>query len=226
MSSTRTMNHDAASSDRRHKKHTGQHSDHHDHSTWLVRLPASRIRAITRGMLWAAPAVLLGVITFSIYSALDFSPTGVSNRLVEYGQAIFALVFPMGALWTAIKALRWFLMGCWPGPVGVFANDHELILALGPMGTNKYDVARLSIQYAFELSDDLTDEGYEAYLPEEEQIRLFLPCLTHPLTKGRINQMILDYVISDEESAAAAMRPAIEHWRSQQEKSPEKENQD
>ena len=94
----------------------------------------------------------------------------------------------------------------------VFAMDYFI----PAMGTKKFDVEKLNIQYAFELENELTDEGFEAYLPEEVQMRLFLPRLTHPLADGRINQMILDYVTSDEESAAAAMRPAIERWRSQQ----------
>lgn len=193
---------------------------------WLVQMPASRTHAITRGLIWAVPTALFTAIGVSIYSALDFSPTGVSNRLVEYGFGVFALVFPAGALWAAIKSLRWMLMGCWPAPVGVFANDRELILALGPAGTKKFDVARLNIQYAFELTDELTEEGYEAYLPEEEQMRLFLPRMTHPLTAVRIDQLILDYVQRDEETAATALRPAIDQWRSQRATRSEPENQD
>lgn len=181
--------------------------------TKMVTLEVSRTRAFTRGVLWLILSTLVGAATLWIFQGLNFSPTGVSNRLVEYSIAIFALPLPLGALWTLIKSLRWLLLSAWPGQLGVFADQQELTLALGPFGIHKYDIPRMDIRYPFELSADLEGEGYEAFLPEEEQKEKFLPRLNHPLAKGKINQTILAYVYEEEIAVASVMRPMIELWR-------------
>ncbi len=122
----------------------------------------------------------------------------------------------MATLWTTIKSLRWLLLSCWPGRVGVFADDRELKLVLGPFGMKTYDVTRLDVRYLFELSADLESEGYEAFLPEEEQRKRFLPRMIHPDTAGNISHIILTFVAGDEYSIVSVMRPVIERWRSQQ----------
>lgn len=186
------------------------------HHSEMITLHVSRIRAFTRGVLWLIPSALVGAVTLWIFQGLNFSPTGVSNRLVEYSIAVFVLPLPLAALWTLVKALRWFLLSGWPGHLGVFADQQELTLALGPFGIKKYDISRMDIRYPFELSADLEGEGYEAFLPEEEQKEKFLPRLTHPLVKGKINHTILAFVVEDESTAVTVMRPVIEQWRSQQ----------
>jgi hypothetical protein len=69
------------------------------------------------------------------------------------------------------------MLGAWPGPIGVLASDDVLEFRLGP-SRRRYDSARLDIRYPFELDDENGDAAFEAHLPEEEQMRRFLPRMT------------------------------------------------
>ncbi len=176
-------------------------------------LPLSRGRAATRAVLLAVPALLSGAATFVVYSRLQFAPTAVSNRIVDYAVAVAALPLPMLAVLSAIRAVRHFLAVVWFSPLGIEANDDSLKLRLGPFGAVSYPAAELNIRYPFELSGDLEDGGFEQFLPKEEQMARLLPRITHPQARLPINRTILRFVTGDEAQVAAVIRPAIERWR-------------
>ncbi len=179
----------------------------------LAVVPVSRGRALTRALIWAVPAAILGTATVLIYSGLNFVPSGVSNRLVDYSIAVIALPLPATALWTALTAVRWLLLTVWPAQVGIFASPAELVFRLGPFGTTSFDAARLDVRYPFELSGDEEAAVFEAFLPEEQQRETLLPRILHPNSKQPLNQVILRFSSGDEREASRLLRPVIDTWR-------------
>jgi len=178
-----------------------------------VVLSVSRTRAATRGLLCLVPALLLGAVTFAIYSRLQFVPTAISNRLVDYSIAVALLPCSIFTLFFGFRAVRWLLLSCWPGEVAINADETALTLRLGPFGTRVYDTVQLDAKYPFEQSGDFEDGGFEAYLPEEEQRTKFLPYLTHPAAREPLHRTILRFAVGTEPDAAVALRPIIDRWR-------------
>lgn len=179
----------------------------------IVVLSVSRGRAASRALLCSVPAILLGITTILIYTRLNFVPTGVSNRLVEFSIAAISLPIPLMALWTTLKSLRWLLLALWPASLAVVANYDSLTLRLGPFGARTYDAPRLEVRYAFELSQDEEGGGFEAFLPEEEQRSRLLPRILHPDARGPLQRVILRFVKEPESDAARTLRPIIDLWR-------------
>jgi len=179
-----------------------------------VRLPAARGRALTRGLLWIVPATVSGASAFVVYADLRFGSSGASSALVDVSVALAALPLPIIALVCAVYAVRWFALATWPGWVGVVADDDRLMLRLGPFGGACYDAGRIEARYLFEVSADDVDEPYEAFLPEAEQMARLIPMLTHPDAPAPVRRTLLRFVVGDEASIAAALRPVIERWRS------------
>ncbi len=175
--------------------------------------PVSRFRAGTRGLLHSVPALLLAAVSAAVYGRLDFAPIGISNRLVDWSIAVVALPCPVVAIVFGFHSVRWLLLLFWPSRVEIRADESTLTLRLGPFGTRAFDVQRLSVRYPFEFSDDSEDEGFESFLPEEEQLARFLPRITHPRATEPINRTILRFIAESESDAARIMRPVIERWR-------------
>ena len=184
------------------------------HGNITVHIPAARLKAFVRAVWWGMSALLAGLLSYLVYSSLDWKPSAITSRLVEYSIAAAALPAPAILLYSAFKALRWVGLCLWPAGVGVHADERSLILKLGPFGTRNYDVARLDVRYPFELSSEVEDGGYEAFLPEEEQIARFLPQLLHPMSQEPLNRVMLRFVMGDEAAVAKAFRPIIDQWRS------------
>jgi len=179
-----------------------------------IVLPVSRGRAASRALVCSVPAILLGITTMLIYGRLNFVPTGVSNRLVDYSIAVIALPVPLIAAWTAFKALRWLLLALWPASVAVVAEVDTLTLRLGPFGTRTYDASTLDVRYPFELSQDADGGGFEAFLPEEEQRAKLLPRILHLTAREPLHRVILYFVKESEPNIARALRPIVDRWRS------------
>jgi len=179
-----------------------------------VTLPASRSRAASRALLWSAPTALLGATTALIYGRLNFVPSGISNRFVDYSLAVAASPIPLAAVLSLIKALRWWLLCLWPTPVGVFADRSHLQFQLGPFGSRRYDTARMEVRYPFELAGEAEAGSFEAFLPEEQQFATLLPRITHPDAPEPLNRVILRFAAASEADAASALRPVLELWRS------------
>jgi hypothetical protein len=180
----------------------------------IAVLPVSRSRAASRALVCSVPAILLGLTTILIYGRLNFVPTGVSNRLVDYSIAAISLPMPLIAVWSALKALRWLLLALWPASVAVVAEVDSLTLRLGPFGTRTYDAPRLDVRYPFELSQDAEGGGFEAFLPEDEQRDKLLPRILHPAAREPLHRVILRLVKESEPDAARTLRPLIDRWRS------------
>lgn len=167
-----------------------------------------------RGALWSASSALGGAGTFVVFRSLDFSPAGGSHRLVDVSLLIAVLPVAVGAVYLLVLGLRWIALAVWPTSVGVVATSDALILRLGPFGIRRFDVARLDLKYAFELTGDEDDGGFESFLPEKEQMAMFLPRMLHPTYKERIDLLILKFAGGSESDVADALRPAFDRWRS------------
>lgn len=177
-------------------------------------LPASRVKALTRALVWFVPTALLGGSTLLIYRSLHFTPTGVSNRITEYLVAIATLPVAVGSLICVFRGLQWLLLAVWPGRVGLIGEADALVLQLGPFGRRRYPAVELDIRYPYELDDDADEDGgYEAYLPEEEQKAKLLPRIMHRRAPAPINETILRFLAGMQDEIVTALRPAIERWR-------------
>ncbi len=179
----------------------------------VIRVPLARLRALTRAVFWSVVSCAAGLAVTMIFGRLQFHPTGISNRLVDYSIAVTLLPLAPLAIFSAIRALRWLALCVWPGALGVYASEEALILRLGSFGTRRYDAARLDVRYPFELSGDIDDGAFEAFLPQEEQLASLLPRITHPDARQPLNLVMLRYAGGSESELAHRLRPMLDKWR-------------
>ena len=179
--------------------------------------PIARGRAMTRGLLYAATAFLLGAVTMLVYQPLASSVGGGSSRLVDLSIAVIASPLPLFCIAAAWTSVRWLLLAAWPAKLGVEATVDELVCRFGSFGTKRFDAGRIEARYPFELVDEDVDGGFEAFLPEEQQMAEFLPRMLHPDANEPINRLILKFSMGTEAEVAAAFGPMIRKWCSRQE---------
>lgn len=176
-------------------------------------LPVARGRVLVRGLLWAVASVIVGFPVVRIVTGLEFTPTGVSNRVVEYAIVIALLPVAALAVWCGVTAIRWILLAAWPGAVGVFADGAGLTFRLGPWGTKRFALDRLDVRYWFQHDPDELTGKVEAFLPEDEQRDRFLPQIRHVGDATAINAVILRRTARSEREAADAFREVIARWQ-------------
>jgi len=164
-------------------------------------------------VLWSAPTAIAAAITAVVYPNLDFSAPSTVNRLVSYSAAIVVIPAPLAALVCGFKFVRYLLLAAWPARIGVSASERGLLLQLGPFGRRRYGSDQLEVLYPFEQTESEDDGGFEAYLPESQQVAMFLPRITHPAASEPINRTLLRFCPGDEGSVAARLRPVIQAWR-------------
>ncbi len=194
----------------------------------VIELPVGRSRSLTRASLWGVVAALVVVPLRAVFERLNFVPTAFSNRLVDYSFVLLALPFVLLAVSCVIKSMQWLLLASWPGKIGIFADENELTLRLGPFGTRRFDTKRLDIRYPFERREEEDEGGFEALLPEEDQRRNLLPHMFvwHRFPAGagqgletrtkrpvQVDRLILRFASGSESDLAARLRPLIERWR-------------
>ena len=182
-----------------------------------VRISVSRVRAATRGVAYGAPAIILGLIVFVVLGRLRFSPTGFSNRLVDF--SIAAMLIPLAgvSLYAAFASARHFLLSAWPFPLGIVFAERSLGLYIGPFGRDEYDVHQLDVRYPFEQSVDLAGGLFEAFLPVDEQMATLLPRIS--LGGGSaIDRRVLHFAAQSEEELAGMVRDLVAQWRAGQDR--------
>ena len=179
----------------------------------MAMVPVSRTKALTRAIVWSAPALLLGATAMVLFDQVDLRSSAVSNRLVDYCLALAALLPAIASLIFGVVALGRILLALWPATVAIVAEQDALWLRLGPLGTKRYDVARLDIQYPFEIEDEDDEGSFEAFLPEEQQIDTLMPRITHPDSSKPLNRVILTFAGGSEREVVAVLRSAFGRWR-------------
>lgn len=179
----------------------------------MAMVPVSRTKALTRAIVWSAPALLLGATAMVLFDQVDLRSSAVSNRLVDYCLALAALLPAIASLIFGVVALGRILLALWPATVAIVAEHDALWLRLGPLGTKRYDVARLDIQYPFEIEDEDDEGSFEAFLPEEQQIDTLMPRITHPDSSKPLNRVILTFAGGSEREVVAILRSAFGRWR-------------
>lgn len=181
-----------------------------------VRISVSRVRAASRGVAYGAPAIILGLIVFGVLGGLRFSPTGLSNRLVDFSLAAMLIPLAGASLYAGFASVRHFLLSAWPFPLGIVFGERSLRLHLGPFGRMEYDVHKLDVTYPFEQSVDLAGGSFEAFLPVEEQIATLLPRISHGDEPRAIDRRVLRFAAHSEEELAGMVRDIISRWRASQ----------
>lgn len=178
-----------------------------------VRLPVSRLRALTRAILWLTPAVLLALIAWLVFREVQLGSSGLSNRLVDWARLLGGVPLAVAALVMGWHACRWLFMSIWPAFVGFEATVDALHAHLGPFRSHRYDVRFLRIRYPFEQTEADDAGGYESFLPEDQQRNCLLPEISGRNTPEPVNKTILRFVATGEADTAARMRPLLDHWR-------------
>ncbi len=181
--------------------------------TLAVFVPVSRGRALVRVALLFALGAALAVVSLSVIGGLKFTPSAVSNRIEDYALACLMIPVAIAALWLAWRGTAWLLLAAWPGRLDIEATDAALTFRLGPFGCSVYDARRLDVKYPYELSTDEESAQFEAFVPEEEQIKNFLPQISHPDVRGSIRLEILKFAKETEPMIAQQLRPLIVRWR-------------
>ena len=168
---------------------------------------------MTRALLRLAPALVVATISWSVLANLRLWGGGGSPPIVDVALAVLVVPFVLGAIALGLSGLRWLALALWPGPPGIHADTLALTLALGPFGTRRYETDRLDVRYPFECSDDDEADTFEALLPEEEQIRDYLPIMRHPGAREPLNRVVLRFVAGPERAVARTLRPIFTLWR-------------
>ncbi len=182
-------------------------------SAVLAVVPVSRSRAALRSLPRLLAAGATAALVGSVWGRLRFTPTGASNRIVDYAWAIALLPVALVALWLAAAGLRWLLLAAWPGRVAFCGRMRELTLALGPFGHYRLDIARLSVRYAHELDPEEGGDPFETFEDPELQERTRLPHMEHPDYPGRLDWLILRLAGGQEQVVVQLLRPFIEAVR-------------
>lgn len=186
-------------------------------SNYLAFVPISRVRGAVRGLLWFGPGALLMLAAAIALQGIWGGVRGMSSPLVNASLTLAVLPILLGGLVCIWHGSRWIGLALWPWKIGFFAHARLFEMCLGPFGVRSFPVSELTIKYLFELDDDeLSDGGFEAYLPEEVQISRFLPRMSHPSSPRGLNEIILRFADGSEEDIAKRLRPAIKAWRNEQ----------
>ncbi len=178
-----------------------------------VFIPVARGRAFFRALTWAVCGVALALPAKLLAEGLDFSSSAISGRLVSICLAAVVVLLAALLLLVVVLTGRWLLVTVWPGRLGMTANGAGLSMKLGPFGARRIEAVALVATYPYEADDDDDNGGFEAYLPEEEQHRLFVPALRRRGDSERIDRLILKLAKGSEADLARQMRPVIEAWR-------------
>jgi hypothetical protein len=147
-----------------------------------------------------------------LYRPLNFGSSVIGERLVAVSIAGAGVPIAVGAMVTAVLAIRWALLAVWPRRLGIDATAEQLAMRLGPFGTRVHRAAELDVRYLFEMDED-EDDRFERLLPEEEQMRRLLPQIRHADARESLDRVILRFAALSEDEAARLLGPAIAAWR-------------
>lgn len=178
-----------------------------------IFVPIRRTRAVTRALVRLAPALVVVTFSGSILANLRFARSGGSSLIVDVAVALVLAPIVLCAVAVGVAGLRWLALACWPRPVGIYADATALTLALGPFGRRRYETDRLEIRYLFERGEDDEADTFEALLPQEQQIRSFLPTMRHPAAPEPLDRVVMRFVGGSEATLAQTLRPMLARWR-------------
>ncbi len=177
----------------------------------MAFIPVSRTRSLTRAVIYAFPALVLAATAKLMYSGINLRASALSTQFVQYSLLLCVLALSIISLTLGFLALRRTLLAGWPGALGFYAYESELLVRLGPFGSKRYAVQQLDIRYPYECTDD--DASFEAMLPEEMQHETLLPRMQHPEEGTPLNVMVTQFAVGSEKEITVQLRPAIERWR-------------
>lgn len=174
-----------------------------------VSFPVDRMRAARRGVTFLSPGAGVVVLFGWLISGLDFIPSGVSNRIIEYALACIYLMAALGGVALVWRGLYWLCVASWPRPVCVVADANAIRFELGPMGRQCYDLTRISAVYPFDEPEEGDDDVYEALRDPEKYEAEHLPRMTHPDAVSHLDVMIRHLVTIDEADLARRLKPFV-----------------
>ena len=157
-----------------------------------------------------SPGVSIVALFAWLLSGLDFVPSGVSNRIIEYALACIYVMTVLGGLALVWRGLYWVSVASWPRPVCVVVDADAIRFELGPMGRQCYDLARVSAVYPFDEPEEGDDGVYEALRDPEKYAAEHLPKMTHPDAVSNLDVMIRHLVTADETAMVRKLKPIID----------------
>ena len=189
----------------------------------LARIAVPRSRALERALMRLVPGWFLLLVAYRVLIALNFSASGITNRITEYSITVVILPLAIAGLVLVLRGLRWLAMALWPGRLCIVADADVLTFDLGPMGRHRYPTDRLDVRYLFEMPDNSQDEGmtYEAYLDPRQQMEELLPRIRFPGEPDALEERITYYATGTEKQLAETLRPFVEYMRRDRDDPPE-----
>jgi len=197
---------------------TTSHDGDYPQSRGEIFIPVARARALTHALIWLVPAFVVLTFSWTIVFGQATARPWDSLNIVNVAMLLVIVPIDVLALGFAAWGARWMLLALWPGRTGIAARPDELVLALGSFGTRRFPIDQLDVRYFFELEDEGGEEGFEAFLPEEEQINSFLPRIKHRRSHEPIHRVIQRFVAGTEADVAQALRPMVATWRREDER--------
>ena len=181
-----------------------------------IQITVSRGRALERGLLRIIPAGLMLAVSVGTVSSLNFASNPFTNRITEYCLALVMVPVGLGGAVLAFSGARWLLTAFWPGRLCIVADAGGITFHLGPMGTVRCEVDRITLRYPFELNteDDGENAVFESFLEPSEQMATLLPRMEYAGEPKRLDRRILHFTRLDEAQAAELLRPFVEFVRS------------
>jgi len=175
-----------------------------------VSFPIDRMRAARRGVTFLFPGAGIVMLFGALISGLDFVPSGVSNRIIDYSLAFIYFMAALGGVALLWRGFYWLCVASWPRPVCVIADADAIRFELGPMGRQRYDLARIRAVYPFDEPEEADDGVVEALRDPEKYAAEHLPRLTHPDAVSHLDVMIRHLVTADEITLTRRLKPIID----------------
>jgi hypothetical protein len=104
------------------------------------------------------------------------------------------------AIGLAIAAIRWFVLACWPGPLGIEVSPERVWLTLGPFGKQVYEWSALRLELSSDIDPDLIE-----LMPDDA----FIPRLLVISTGKDLIDVILRFTRTAHEELTRALRPYL-----------------
>ncbi len=142
-----------------------------------------------RGIWRLLCAVIAGGAAFVMWP--DWGLLWLTQKASFLALGVIVLCIAAVAMGLAIVSIRWLLLACWPGPLGIQITPETISMRVGPFGRRMFDWSQLRMELDESVDPDLVD-----LLPDDA----FVPRVLHLATAKDLVPDIIKFAgISHEE---------------------------
>lgn len=160
--------------------------------------------------------MILCVVIYRAWQRLRFDPTPASNRLPDYALAVVYLAIGAVAIALLWYGVKWLVFALWPGPIEIVADEDGLAIPTGPIGRRRYDWARMTARYSFEVAPDEEAFVFDSLMDEDDEPDARLPLFEHAESRLPLNVALERLIDVRSPTVIARLRPWIERLRREQ----------